>query len=333
VENASAVEDKKGLHKIAELFNDDVDILTRVAGRFIEEQAYKSASKVLDRILRLEPNRANSLFERADCKTHLVEIDDAATDLFACLRVLGLPHDRSPTDQTRGVTGLTALGRSLHDSGLRQECVARLCAMAPAKLAKLAEMVETQEIQGVELSTLTDYLCRREEGVPIAARLLRNHIVGSNEWENTLGLVTALLQARCWREVIQLHDSGASSLLDLALAHWGESGEMPEALCRQALESDEETLLRWGLQAVAMLLWRVNEVADALELLDVTERKAHAETEEVFSWWRLRYVTAEQYLDDCRLMRRMIEGEPIRPAFLGDPPKKAARIRAIHLED
>ena len=108
-------------------------------------------------------------------------------------------------------------------------------------------------------------------------------------------------------------------MLNLALAHWGENGEMPEALCRQALESDEETLHRWGLQAVAMLLWRVSEVADALELLDKTEHRAHAETEEVFSWWRLRDVSAGQYLDDCRLMRRMFQGEPLRPAFLGDP--------------
>src|SRR5205085_11629637 len=97
-----------------------------------------------------------------------------------------------------------------------------------------------------------------------------------------------LLRARCWREVIQLHDAGrfgitnALLLLDLALAHWGEDGEMPISVCSQALErsmqSDEHSLDLLGgagsLQAGALLFWRVGQTADAIDLLEKAEQGA-----------------------------------------------------------
>jgi hypothetical protein len=37
---------------------------------------------------------------------------------------------------------------------------------------------------------------------------------------------------------------------------------------------------------------------------------------------RYRFVSVEQFLDDCGLVRRLIQGERIRPVFLGDPPSQ-----------
>jgi cellulose biosynthesis protein BcsQ len=315
-----ALEDKNALYSIARYFNDDVRILTKVAECFIKEEAYKSASSVLDRVLQVEPSRAYSFFRRAICKTNLGEIDAAADDLLACLRQLGPKHVKSSDpDLLWPGTSLGPMGRYFHDSGLQQECVKRICQMAPSKLAKLAEMVEENEIDWFDnqigLEVVASHLCRRDEGVPIAARLLRNQL------DNASGM--ALLRARCWREIIQLHEAGSGDNkadLTLALAHWGEYGEMPESLCRQALGSDDEILRDWGLQGVALLLWRVGELAQAFECLDKAEQRAQAQTEEIFSWWWLRDVTVEHFLDDCRLLRRMFQGEPLRPAFLGPAP-------------
>jgi hypothetical protein len=209
----------------------------------------------------------------------------------------------------------------MYDSGFQQECIARLCHLAPAKMEKLAEMVEKGVIQGVELPVLAGLFCRREEGVPIAGRLLRDSIARGEVVDSR-----ALLQARCWKEVIRMAEprSGdskavwaANSTLELALAHWGEHGEMPESLCRQALESGAEVLGQLGLQAVALVFWRIGQAADASECLERAEQRAQGETEEIFSWWWLRDVSVGQYLDDCQLLRRMFQGEPLRPAFLG----------------
>ncbi len=326
-ETVGASQDLHCLHTIVRNFNEDVEILNGVAGCLMKEEAYKSARNVLDLVLRLEPNRAYSVYERAICKIILGEIDDAAEDLLECLRVLSLPQGRPPTDQPRGFK-FSGVGQSIYDRGFKQECLARLCVMAPAKLAKLVEMIESQQIQGVELRSLTGALCRREEGIPIAARLLRNSIADLDKGEMIDGF--ALLQARCWKEVLQLGEAGrvgkpgAHSLLDFALAHWGENGEMPESVCRQALEQAGESefanLDRSSrFQAIALLCWGAGEVGDAIACLQQAEQSAYAETEDVFSWWWLRDVSAGQFLDDFRLLRRMFQGEPLRPAFLGPP--------------
>jgi cellulose biosynthesis protein BcsQ len=325
------LEDKNRLHEIARYFHNDPEILSRVAKSFILEKDYRNAVRILDLILSLDPNRAESLFHRAVCKTNLIETDEAAEDLLACLRVLGL---WKPTDKPVLSTSISPLMAKFEHRGLQAECLARLCVMAPAKLAKLADMIETHEIQGLELWRVVPWLCRREEGVPIAARLLRNALASKNETGQSVRQLD-LLRARCWREVIQLHETrtseadDAESLLALALAHWGEDEEMPESLCRQALaalerdqQSIRDVLWSWGYHAFALLYWRTGMLSEALECLEKAEQNAHAETEEIVSLWWLREESVQQYLDDCQLFRRMFQGEPLRPAFLGpsSPP-------------
>jgi hypothetical protein len=208
-------------------------------------------------------------------------------------------------------------------------------------LAKLAELVEPLEMQEFDIEVLAYYLCGKEEGVPIAARLLRNYLLRADEKERIWGgILQVLLHARCWSEIIRLHEAGrlekeeVHSILCVALAHWAENGEMPESLCRQALEmeSDDELLRMWptddqefhllAFETKSWLLWRVGKVVEAIADLDKAEERARGATDlamddMVFSMWRLRTVSVEQYLDDCRLLRRMFQGEPLRPAFLG----------------
>jgi hypothetical protein len=38
-----------------------------------------------------------------------------------------------------------------------------------------------------------------------------------------------------------------------------------------------------------------------------------------WSFWRYQGVYLSEYLDDCQQLRRMIQGEAVRPPFLGDP--------------
>jgi hypothetical protein len=126
----------------------------------------------------------------------------------------------------------------------------------------------------------------------------------------------------------------ADQLFCLALAYWGEKGEMPEAICRLALGRDTSALQTGSpfTQARSWLLWRIGNVADAINVLNEAEELGRGDRAfeagklawrnigAAFSFWRYRFVSVEQFLDDCREMRRMFQGEPLRPAFLGPAP-------------
>src|SRR5262249_50516064 len=63
--------------------------------------------------------------------------------------------------------------------------------------------------------------------------------------------------------------------------------------------------------------WGLGDVNEALKCLEVAEQQARAHRDDVYSLWRLRNVSNQQYLDDCALTRRMFQGEPFRPSYLG----------------
>jgi len=69
------------LHKIARHFNDDIEILNKVGLALIRENDYRSAMRVFDRVLELEPANTGALFYRAFGKRRSVEVDTAAEDL------------------------------------------------------------------------------------------------------------------------------------------------------------------------------------------------------------------------------------------------------------
>jgi hypothetical protein len=120
---------------------------------------------------------------------------------------------------------------------------------------------------------------------------------------------------------------GDFDLFLLAMAYWGETGTLREDLCGLALEAErQDGMLESEYPGAKLwLLWRVGKIPEALRLLDLDEKQVESRGELAFSFWRCRFVYPEKYREDCRLMRRMIEGEPIRPAFLGD-----ALTEAVH---
>ncbi len=317
-------EERNRIAEVAIHFNNDVEVLQSVAESLLLIEDYRRAVEALNRILQLEPDRARAAFQRALCRINLFDVDGAADDLLAYLRLIGLG---------RGLPPGQAMAPLLQ---FQQGCLEKLSAMAPAKLEKLAEMVQSNEIQQLDLEVVSSYLCRKEEGVPIAARLLRNQVAGLDKQKGiSRDLQWALLRARCWGDIIELYEAGrlkekgAWSILCVALAHWGENGEMPEALCRQALESDDQFPRSWSLDAESWLLWRVGRAADAVRLIENIQQKAPRAfgLPDVFSLWRLRPVPVGDYFDDCKLLRRMFQGELLRPAFLGPSP---ARTQTSH---
>jgi hypothetical protein len=127
-----------------------------------------------------------------------------------------------------------------------------------------------------------------------------------------------------------------------AMAHWGKAGEPHQELCSQALLAFQPLLVEADnnsyefnfpiFQAYSLLALGVGDTGAAASALD----RAHFELggggeEDLFahirycvSYWSFQETTLQECHQDCAKMRRMIEGEPIRPAFLGSLPASRA---------
>jgi hypothetical protein len=57
-----------------------------------------------------------------------------------------------------------------------------------------------------------------------------------------------------------------------------------------------------------------------MEALDQALAKVGELADLGVSSWTFQETMAGEYRKDCEEMRRMIRGEPVRPAFLGPPP-------------
>jgi cellulose biosynthesis protein BcsQ len=333
---------RDSLNKIAERFLDDIEIFNRIAECFILEGEFERAIRVLDWVLSRRPDLAGSLFWRALCHKSLRHFDKAAEDLLGYLR---LPEQK-------GLDRMRAL-RQLHDmapgklleavDGLTNQGFLGVTRIQRARLSKYTSEVDAWIRTHGRVASL---LSTTEEGVPRAAQLLRELIADLSVKEKRralrwCGLDKELLQARCWQEMIELlepsaemppdqvvqlaqayEQMGPHELFQLALAYWDVRGEMPETLCRLALQGDgkgDPERENLEPQTKSWLLWRVGNVPEALVLLNTAEQNERGRFGDAFSLWRYRMVSVEQYLDDCQLVRRMFQGEPLRPAFLGPP--------------
>jgi cellulose biosynthesis protein BcsQ len=324
---------KDPLEKIAGNFLDDVEIFNKIAECYILEEDFKKATDVLGRVLQLSPRHAGAFFWRGLCKIHLPDQKKAAADDF--LDFLRLSNN-----------DIYAL-----------RCLCKLRDIAPERLSEAVSLLDAKTFPAIRIE-IAKKLSGREEGIPAAAQILRE-LVGNlpkdaleheQEMKALLGpelyaktneipvdhlmrrdLVPPLLSARCWREVIDLLELNGVNALNsielfyLALAYWGEKGEMPVSLCQLALQRNgaQERLDFFMPEAKSWVLWRLGRIAEAIQHLDEVERSHSGTLGDIFSLWQCREVASEQYRKDCESVRRMFKGErtldgmPLRPTFLG----------------
>jgi tetratricopeptide (TPR) repeat protein len=172
-------------------------------------------------------------------------------------------------------------------------------------------------------------LATRDSDSPEAIQLLREYVtaegVGPEAW---VSLFYCLMRARRWEEAIEtLAANGITAESDdglffLAMAQWGRTGILPEDLCRRALNALKPGELAWEEDRViarSLMHWALGNRNEAFGIL-MDHVDTRQEYELLFSFWSFRYCGGAQYREDCRELHRMIQGEPIRPAFLGDHP-------------
>ena len=318
--DAEAIANRKNpLNEIAENFLNDADVLAKIAECRILEGECGRAARILDRVLRLAPDDANALYSRALCKFSMAEAQSAVEDLLSYVR-LSEQADR----------------RMIH-------ALSRLAEAAPVRLIEAVETLFAHGLNDLEKARVIEVLTSTDEGIARAAELIRALIAKATEVKpghhpGRFLMVTTLLRARCWREALQElknREGYPDELFQTALALWGEWGEMPKALCERALainESARNEPWELALEPESWLLWSVGKTEEALAILDKLQRNV-TEQIDLFSVWRQRTVSAHQYLEDLGHVRRMFNGEALRPAFLGPiPSQRQTTMRQIQLD-
>ena len=130
----------------------------------------------------------------------------------------------------------------------------------------------------------------------------------------------------------------------LAMAQWG-SGEPPQESCAQALfaykaiidydpssgdneEGDPYSYMSFKFygswfQDLSLLHWGAGDIQEAAaaqqNAVSILGDPSNLRFDIGISSWTFQESTVQEYRHDCEEMRRMIRGEPVRPAFLGPP--------------
>ncbi len=300
---------RRNISWITHNFWGDVEVLVQVAQCRILQGKLSEALHLLNRALAVNPDLADVVFECAMCKHQLGDTAAAAEDLLNLLRNPAL----AVSDRLRAV-------RTLH-------------AIAPARMVEAADLRAIEMLDNATLFTISEFLADSDGGLKraieiwsmLADRMIAEGEVGALD---RAGLSHLLIRARRWGETINVLESTSIDSLDLfeivnlALAYWGQTGDLPAELCRSALEWPESEG-EWSriplAGAKALFLWRLGDTAKALGVLEQVANEAREDPQPRFSYWRYRQVSPDQYLQDCQELRRLIQGAAIRPAFLGEP--------------
>jgi MinD-like ATPase involved in chromosome partitioning or flagellar assembly len=315
------------LSKILDQHRDDADLIYKVA-RFEPDDALG----LLDRVLTLKPDHLGALLERARLRRRMGDAPGAAADLFQYLRSHGLESSE----------GWTAL------QNLREA--------APDRLLEAVDCAVARGIATENKYKLARFLAETDAGLPRAIELMRDYLADASNTEPKANaaffLQSYLIRSRRWGEVIASYESAAHAgdkalswleLFNVGMAHWAQSGTVPGAVSgeiRQRLEEKDAEL--WGallgehepwvckLEAESWLAWWLGHKELAPRFLEIwlkpidewikEQRMIH---QSWWSFWGYRGVQLSQYRDDLEQLRRLIQGGPVRPAFMGDSASPA----------
>jgi MinD-like ATPase involved in chromosome partitioning or flagellar assembly len=300
---------------IAHFFDRDPDVIFEMATREQPDMGDAEKRKLLDQVLVIRPDHPEALYWRA-----------TVADLFQYLRVHGLDS---------------------HD-GFR--VLSRLRAEAPERFSEAVDCAVARGIATESKYKLAKLFAETDAGLPRAIEFMREYLGDESNPDRkanaTFFLQSYLMRSQRWGEVIDLYESKAHtvdealSLLEVfnvGMAHWANNGTVPEAVCedvRQRLKQiKQDSLDRLQQFEPSVCVWEVlswypwwrgadQAALDNLNSWTEIIDKWLGEHDAVmygsqWSFWRYRGVQLSQYRDDCQQFRRMIQGESVRPPFLG----------------
>lgn len=287
-----AVKDR--LKEIEFQFSSDPEILLQLARWFQGRGDLGAALQLFDRVLALKPERQDLLLDRGRCRRQTGDKEGAADDLLHYLHSLPKVNDEQERLLNLEESIVTALEELYNASGVKA-------------------------LMAVNAPVLNQDIWNRPDSALCA-------------WFGTTAV--SLIRERRWKDAIRYLDIGDEAPKDiklaflnfqgqrrfyLAMARWGETGTLSPDLCMEA-EDHVPTTGATNFQRLSLLYWGAGEKRAALGKLD--DALTTLDTARGFpaiSCWTFREASVHEFRQHCEEQRRMIQGEPIRPAFLSEP--------------
>jgi cellulose biosynthesis protein BcsQ len=285
----------------ADQFLNDPEVLNKVAECWILRRDFRSAINVLDRSLKVNPNQGDALYWRGHCKRCMNLTDGAADDFLRCI---------GP------------------DIGVTLDAIYALRELVPNRLIEAADRLISQGVHKDDWHWIAyDQTATTSVGIPFAAKLMRALLQSApDEVRNRPTLSWELRLARCWKEIFELYGNQDLEQLDavdlhaLAFAQWAQANKLSPTICETALHRDETA--QEQEEERMWLLWGAGRTEEALNWLHAAEEFVRGSSPKSTWYYRSPWTlddveSRERYLEDCQKVRRFMQGEPLRPPFLG----------------
>jgi MinD-like ATPase involved in chromosome partitioning or flagellar assembly len=299
--NNRAVKDR--LKEIESQFASDPEILLQLARWFRGQGDLGAALQHFDGVVTLVPERQDLLFERGRCRRQIGNINGAVDDLlhylaFRSVTEMGkLPPKRNDGEERLFelemdiITALEELFNVSFDAFKHAFTIPGL----------------TQRLWSLLNSPRSVFF----ETTPVS-------LIREQRWEDAIRYLDIGDEAPQDIELAFLNFLGQRRFY-LAMARWGETGTLSPQLCLEASEYLPDTGAT-SFQRLSLLCWGLgDEDGKRLALVNLDYALAALDTAHGFpaiSCWTFREASVQEFRQHCEEQRRMIRGEPVRPAFL-----------------
>jgi cellulose biosynthesis protein BcsQ len=312
------------IENITQLFWEDADVMAKVADCRMLEGSFGSALRLFDWVISIRKDFAPALLQRALCRNRLGDIPGAEADLLRYLQVPGL----RPHDVVRAVRELVVISPAVVPQALKVSSVKDLHVEWKQKVAEIL----AKDRYGRELAI--EYLIEavhdrdiNESGVFGLVKDLSYYLIQSRRWQEASSLIEKAVHTAVDSYVIVI------LALDDLVASWGMSGILSEGLCRWWLNYAQcEEVGPWESPLLnevnALASWRLGDISRAQQEIETAIQWMERHGMDRFSCWRYQLASPLEFLEDCHQIKRLIQGEPVQPAFLSEPDPPAQRARA-----
>jgi MinD-like ATPase involved in chromosome partitioning or flagellar assembly len=299
------------IRKLTENFLNHSEIFLRIGEYFSRHGEWELGLSYYDRVLKLQPNCAEALFQRGLCRHQLRDDTGAAQDLLGYLHQIREEREQSFPDLPYGIPPSPA---NLPFSGHR--------ALLELLSISIEDFAKALEIPLIAACGAWYWL-----HMPV------HHLVHQHRWNEAIRYLETTVKDRIKSEPIDFASADtAFQAFFLAMAHWGAADQPSMDLCSKALALRESILAKYEIeeidpldfQEMALLMWGIGDIAGASRAIDeaINSLERTGEILDGISYWTFAETTPTEFRKDCEQMRRMIRGEPVRPSFLG-PSREA----------
>lgn len=200
-------------------------------------------------------------------------------------------------------------------------------------LLKIADLAAFKSLDVEKCSWISSELnwCRQglQASVDLLLRFSGDRHLSLNVGGVKFALMLSLIGLGKFTDVIKLISDVRPNPEDLdmvfsfnyAMAEWGLKGIPPKDMFGRVVDIDPKGERLPGgnySQCVAIALWAVQKPKEALDAIDRAISAISKMPGSDFSCWRYLTVTSEVFREDCEAIKRLIQGEDIKPLCFGD---------------